>query len=132
LVEVVIVLVLVAIMLALVLARFETTRAIQGLRYGVQELAGSLREAQERAKAERTGYTVTITAGSSDYFLARSAGGFRQDETLPQRAVPTASATITFSAFGVPDAPVTITLQNSAGTATVAVNAMGGITTAAP
>lgn len=102
----------------------------QRLRYSAIQVAAGLREGEERAKAERAIYTVTFTANSSTYVIQRtsSGGGFLERATLPSGVTPQASDTVTFSAFGVPDAAHTITLQNSTGTKTASVDSVGGIT----
>lgn len=104
----------------------------QRLRFSVIQVASGLREAEERAKAERKIYTVTFTASSSTYGIQRSGGGFVENAPLPPGVTPQATDTVTFNAFGVPDAAHTITLQNSTGTKTASVDAAGGITYQAP
>jgi hypothetical protein len=93
-----------------------------------------LREGEERAKAERAIYTVTFTVNSSTYVIQRtsSGGGFLERAMLPAGVTPQTSDTVTFSAFGVPDAAHTITLQNSTGTKTASVDGAGGITYQTP
>jgi prepilin-type N-terminal cleavage/methylation domain-containing protein len=106
----------------------------QRLRYSVIQVASGLREGEERAKAERATYTVTFTANSSTYVIQRTSGGggFLERAALPPGVTPQATDTVTFSAFGVPDAAHTITLQNSTGTKTASVDAAGGITYQSP
>jgi len=105
---------------------------MHSLRYGTEQLATDLREAQERAKAERKSYTVTLAAGSSVYWVRRSGGGFQHRGELPRGLVPTASVTVTFNAFGRPDAAYTIRVQNAAGTGTIRISPAGGIETEVP
>ncbi len=132
LLEVVIVGAILAVALGLAVARWQGYTAIERLRFGTAQVASDLREAQERAKAERAPYTVTFVASSSAYTIARSGGGFVENTSLPDRVMATASQVVTFSAFGRPDAARTITVQNSVGVGTATVNAMGGITYQAP
>jgi prepilin-type N-terminal cleavage/methylation domain-containing protein len=106
--------------------------AQQRLRYGAIQLASGLREAEERAKAERAAYTVTFTAASSTYVIKRTAGGFIENAVLPSGVTPQASDIVTFSAFGRPDAAHTVTLQNNTGTKTASVDTAGGITYQSP
>jgi prepilin-type N-terminal cleavage/methylation domain-containing protein len=100
----------------------------QRLRYGVVQVASSLRQGEERAKAERSSYTITFTASSSGYVIQRVSGGFLENAQMPTGVTAQASDTVTFSAFGVPDAAHTITLQNGAGTKTATVGAQGAVT----
>lgn len=100
----------------------------QRLQYGVIQVASSLRQSEERAKAERAQYTITFAASSSTYVIQRVSGGFRENAQLPTGVTAQAAATVTFSAFGVPDAAHTITLQNGAGTKTATVGAQGAVT----
>jgi prepilin-type N-terminal cleavage/methylation domain-containing protein len=126
--ELAVVVALLGVLLTLAVGQWRHYVALQRLRYGVAQVATGLRQAQERARAERMPYTVTFTAGSRLYPIARSGGGFREDAELPEGITPTASRTVTFDAFGRPDAAHTITLQNPQGiVATATVNAGGGI-----
>ncbi len=106
----------------------------QRLRYSAIQVASGLREAEERAKAERSTYTVAFTASSSTYVIQKTSGGggFLEQAALPPGVTPQATDTVTFSAFGVPDAAHTITLQNYTGTKTASVDAAGGITYQSP
>jgi prepilin-type N-terminal cleavage/methylation domain-containing protein len=106
----------------------------QRLRYSAIQVASGLREAEERAKAERSTYTVAFTASSSTYVIQKTSGGggFLERATLPPGVTAQATDTVTFSAFGVPDAAHTITLQNDTGTKTASVDAAGGITYQSP
>jgi prepilin-type N-terminal cleavage/methylation domain-containing protein len=132
LIEVVIVGSIFALAMTLALARWQGYNAQQRLRFGTAQVATDLRTAQERAKAERAPYTVTFTASSSAYTVARSGGGFVENTSLPDNVVATADQVVTFSAFGRPDAARTITVQNSFGTASASINATGGITYQTP
>ncbi len=132
LLEVVVVLAIIAVVTTLAFARWQGYTAQQRLRYGAAQVATDLRQAQERAKAERIQYTVTFTASSSAYTIARSGGGFVENTRLPDQVTAMANQVVTFSAFGKPDAAYTITVQNSTGTGTASVNATGGITYQAP
>jgi prepilin-type N-terminal cleavage/methylation domain-containing protein len=104
----------------------------QRLRYAVIQVASGLREAEERAKAERATYTVVFTTTSPTYVIQRTGGGFIENAALPKGVAPQATDTVTFSAFGVPDAAHTITLQNGTGSKTASVDAAGGITYQTP
>ncbi len=121
-----------AILVALSYSTWRNYSAQQRLRYAAVQVASGLREAEERAKAERTGYAVTFTAGSSTYPIARSSGGFVENAVLPSGVTAQTSDTVTFSAFGQPDAAHTITLVSTAGTRTASVNSAGGITYQGP
>jgi prepilin-type N-terminal cleavage/methylation domain-containing protein len=132
LIEVVVAASLLALLMALAFPRWQGHQHQQRLRYGVAQVAAGLRQAQERAKAERTPYTVTFTLGSGSYPIVRSGGGFRENAELPAGVVATATQTVTFTAFGQPGAAYTVSLQNAAGTATVTVTATGGITYVEP
>ncbi|TMI86920.1 MAG: prepilin-type N-terminal cleavage/methylation domain-containing protein [Bacillati bacterium ANGP1] len=125
--EMVIVLAIMSILVTLSFTHWRNYTAQQRLRYGAIQMASNLREAEERAKAERSQYTVTLTGASSSYVIARSGGGFLENATLPTGVTPQTADTVTFSAFGVPDAAHTITLQSTAGTRTASVNASGAI-----
>jgi prepilin-type N-terminal cleavage/methylation domain-containing protein len=132
LIELVIAASLLAILMALAFPRWQGHQHQQRLRYGVAQVAASLRQAQERAKAERIPYTVSFTAGSGLYPIARGGGGFLENAELPAGVTATATQTVTFSAFGQPAAAYTVTVQNVAGTATVTVTSTGGITYVEP
>lgn len=106
--------------------------AQQRLRYAAIQVASSLRQAEERAKAERVTYTVAFTASSSNYIIARTNGGFQESALLPTGVTPQAADTVTFSAFGQPDAAHTVTLQNLTGTRTASIDSAGGITYQGP
>ncbi len=121
-----------AILVTLSYTNWRSYTAQQRLRYAAVQVASGLREAEERAKAERTTYTVTFTASSSTYTILRTSGGFIDNAVLPGGITPQASDTVTFSAFGVPDAAHTITLQGTAGTRTASVDTVGGITYQGP
>lgn len=128
-------LIAVGIAAILVAAAYTTWRnysAQQRLRYAAAQVASGLREAEERAKAERTIYTVTFTASSPTYTILRASGGFIENAALPSGVTPQATDTVTFSAFGQPDTAHTITLQNTAGTRTASVDSAGGITYQGP
>lgn len=100
----------------------------QRLRYGVIQVASSLRQGEERAKAERSSYTITFTASSSTYVIQRVSGGYLENAQMPTGVTAQAGDAVTFSAFGVPDAAHTITLQNGTGTKTATVGAGGAVT----
>jgi len=126
--ELVVVAMLVAILLAAGMTQWQGHVAQQRLRYGVAQVASDLRLAHERSKAERTPYTVTFTASGSGYTIVREGGGFSENAVLPEGVTTTADLVVAFSAFGRPDAECTVTVQNAAGTVAASVNAAGGIT----
>lgn len=132
LLEVVVTLSVLAILLTLALTRWQAYTARQRLLYGTAQVATDLRQAQERAKAERAVYTVTFTAASAAYVIARTGGGFTENTQLPDGVTANANAVFTFSAFGRPDAARSIAIQNTSGTGTTSVSAMGGITYQVP
>ena len=99
----------------------------QRLKYGVIQVASSLRQSEERAKAERSPYTITFTASSSTYVIQKVSGGFVENAQMPTGVTAQGGVTVTFSAFGVPDAAHTITLQNGSGTKTATVGAQGAV-----
>ncbi|MDQ7849230.1 MAG: prepilin-type N-terminal cleavage/methylation domain-containing protein [Armatimonadota bacterium] len=129
---------LAAVLLALAFTGWRGYTAKQRLRYGTVQVATDLRQAQERAKAERATYTVTFAGGSSAYLIARSGGGFVENAALPSGVTVTAAQTVTFDAFGRPvDAmgqptAYTVVVQNSTGSGSVSVNPAGGISYQAP
>lgn len=121
----------VAIASVLVVVSYTTWRKYsdtQRLKYGVIQVASSLRQGEERAKAERSQYTITFTASSSTYVIQRVSGGFQENAQMPTGVTAQAADTVTFSAFGVPDAAHTITLQNGSGTKTATIGAQGAVT----
>lgn len=136
LLEVAVTVALLGLLLALAVGRWQEYMALQRLRYGAAQVATGLRQAQERARAERTAYTVTFVAGSRAYPIVRTGGGFQENAELPDGITPTASVTVRFDAFGRPvDAagqPIasaqTVTLADPSGrTATATVSPGGGI-----
>jgi type II secretory pathway pseudopilin PulG len=140
--ELVIVVALIGALLAVAFTRWQGYTAQQRLRYGTAQVATDLRQAQERAKAERIRYTVAFTTASAAYTIARSGGGFIENTSLPagvtvETVTPslTPPLVVTFSAFGTPIDPdtevrqaYTVTVRNAAGTRTITVTASGGIT----
>ena len=104
----------------------------QRLRYGVIQVASSLRQGEERAKAERSQYTITFTASSSTYVIQRISGGYLENAQMPAGVSAQSSDTVTFSQFGIPDAAHTITLKNGAGTKTASVGVQGAVTYQSP
>lgn len=131
-IEIVFVISILAILMALSYSRWTGYTDQQRLDYGIIQVASDLREGQERAKEARVQYTVTFTAASSAYVIARSGGGFVENAQLPVGVTAAASEVVTFSTFGQPDAAHTITVQNSTGSGTVTVNATGGISYTTP
>lgn len=126
--ELVVALGLLAVAMTLAATNWQGHIAQQRLRYATAQVASDLREAQERAKADRIAYTVTFTASSSNYVIARSGGGFNENAQLPSGVTVQASTVVTFTPFGRPDTAHTIVVQNSQGNGAVSVNATGGIT----
>lgn len=129
---------LAAVLLALAFTGWQGYTAKQRLRYGTVQVATDLRQAQERAKAERASYTVTFAEGSSAYVIARTDGGFVENAALPAGVTATAAQTVTFDAFGRPvdelgqTRAYTVAVQNSTGSGSVSVNPAGGISYQAP
>jgi len=121
-----------AILVTLTYTNWRNYTAQQRLRYAAIQVASGLREAEERAKSERTVYTVTFTASSSTYLIVRTSGGFNENAALPPGVTPQSSDTVTFSAFGQPDAAHTITLVNTMGSRTASLDTVGGITYQTP
>ena len=121
-----------AILVTVSYTTWQRYTAQQRLRYAAIQVASSLRQAEERAKAERVTYIVAFTASSSNYIIARSSGGFQESALLPTGVTPQAADTVTFSAFGQPDAAHTVTLQNLTGTRTASIDSAGGITYQGP
>ncbi|TMI81323.1 MAG: type II secretion system protein [Bacillati bacterium ANGP1] len=121
-----------AILVTLTFTNWRNYTAQQRLRYAAIQVASGLREAEERAKAERTVYTVTFTASSSTYLIVRTSGGFNENAALPPGVTPASNDTVTFSAFGQPDAAHTITLVNTMGSRTASLDTVGGITYQTP
>lgn len=132
LLEIVVVAALMGVLLTLAFSRWQGYQDQQRLRYGVAQVAADLRQAQERAKAERIGYTVTFALGSRAYAITRAGGGFRENAELPTGVTPSANLTVSFTPFGQPAAAQVVTLQNPAGSATVTVSSFGGITYVGP
>jgi len=141
LLELALVLAILATLLGLAYPSWQRFRAHQSLRYGAAQVATDLREAQERAKAERRCYRVTFTGGSSLYTVERVGGGFLHRAELPRGVAVSGGAVVIFRAFGRPGGPCdgsgpgigyTVQLVNSAGTAEVTVSPGGGIEYTAP
>jgi len=132
LLELVLTIGLLSILIALAYTSWSGYNAHQQVRYGTVQVATDLREAEERAKSERTPYTVTFTASSGTYSIARNTGGFLEHATLPGAVVPIANTVVTFSDFGVPDAAHSITVQNAVGSGTASIDVSGGITYQGP
>lgn len=130
--EMVIVITIMSVLVTLSYTNWRNYSAQQRLRFGVIQVASNIREAEERAKAERTQYTIAFTGSSGNYVIARSTGGFHENASLPTGVTPQASDTVTFSPFGVPDAAHTVTLQSLAGTRTASVDSVGAITYQGP
>ncbi len=132
LLELIVVLGFVAAFLGMSYTSWRGHVAQRELQYGIVQVASDLREAQERAKEARVVYTVTFTASSSAYVIARSGGAFVENGRLSDGVVITANQVVTFSAFGQPDAAHTLTVQNSTGSGTISVTGMGGISYQTP
>ena len=121
-----------AILVTVSYTNWRNYTAQKRLQYAAIQVASGLREAEERAKAERTVYTVVFTGSSSTYRIVRSTGGFNENAALPPGVTPQSSDTVTFSAFGQPDAAHTITLVNTMGSRTASLDTVGGITYQTP
>lgn len=130
--ELTIALLVLTVILAWSIPNWVGRRNWETLRSGTLQVYTDMREAQERAKAERTPYNVTFTTSSSTYVVARSTGGFSRTSTLPGVVRTPAALNLTFSAFGQPNTAVTISLQNDYGTGTIVINASGGISYTLP
>lgn len=130
--ELTVVVTIMAVLMGLSYSAWRGHTAKERLRYGIVQVSSDLREAQERAKEARVVYTVTFTASSSAYVIARSGGGFIENATLPTGVTVAANDVVTYSAFGQPDAAHTITVQNATASGTVSVNATGGISYITP
>ncbi|HLW59749.1 MAG TPA: prepilin-type N-terminal cleavage/methylation domain-containing protein [bacterium] len=130
--EMTVVIVIATILIALSYTSWQGYTAQQRLRFGAMQVATDLREAEERAKAERAQYTIMFTGSSSGYRIQRTSGGFTENASLPTGVSPQASDTVTFTPFGQPDAAHTVTLQNAAGTRTASIDTVGGITYQGP
>ncbi len=99
------------------------------LRFGTFQVTSDIRQAQELAKGERYQYTVAFAAGATSYTIQRSdwaSGGYNKTVLLPT-GVTTNTVSVVFSAFGRPSAAYTVNVTNSVGTASISVNATGGI-----
>jgi len=130
-IELMVVLLIGFIFLGFAYTTWQRYNRVQQLRLGAAQVAADLREAEERARAQRAAYTVTFAVSSPTYTIAKTGGGFLKTSVL-SGVTTTANTTVTFSAFGQPDAAHTITLQDSAGTSTASVTAAGGITYQGP
>jgi len=130
--EMVIAVAIAGVLVTLSYSHWRGYTAQQRLRFSAIQVASNIREAEERAKSERSQYTVTFTGSSANYVIARTSGGFLENASLPTGVTPQTSDTLTFSPFGVPDAAHTITLQNVAGTRTASVDTVGGVTYQGP
>ena len=131
-IEMVIVITIMSVLVTLSYTNWRNYTAQQRLRFAAIQVASNIREAEERAKAERSQYTIAFTGSSGSYVIARSTGGFHENASLPTGVTPQASDTVTFSPFGVPDAAHTITLQSIAGSRTASVDSVGAITYQGP
>lgn len=132
-IEMVVAMAVLVVVLAMVLPNWIGRRNQNDLRYGTIQVFSDLREAQEQAKASRAQFTITFTASSASYtIVGATTPTYNKTFTYPGQVRPTADQAVIWSAFGQPDAAHTITLQNSIGTATVSVNATGGITYTLP
>lgn len=96
------------------------------LRFGTFQVTSDIRQAQELAKNERYQYTVAFTAGAPNYTVTRIDFGYNKTVLLPT-GVTTNTVSVIFSAFGRPGAAYTVIVTNSVGTASISVNATGGI-----
>lgn len=132
LMEVVVVVALMGLLMTLAVTRWQAYTARQRLLYATAQVSTDLRQAQERAKAERATYTVTFTGASQAYTIARVGGGFIENTQLPEGVTAAANTVFTFTAFGRPDAARSITIQNTSGTGITSVSAMGGISYQVP
>ena len=134
LIELVVVFAVLSIMLLLGVLQWREYTELQRVRYGTMQLATDVREAMERAKAERNAYLVTLTGASSAYSIARAEGGYVENARLPNGVVAGATQIVLVSAFGRPvDAlggsiEYVLAVQNQKGTGIVTVTSAGGVT----
>ncbi len=128
LVELLISMAILSVVFALGIFYWQGRVAENGLRYGTFQVASDLRQTQEQAKGERYQYTVTFTGAAPSYTITRIDGGYNSTAKFPSGVTTPTNTVVTFDAFGRPDAAHTLTIQNTVGTATVSVNATGGIT----
>jgi type II secretory pathway pseudopilin PulG len=132
-VETLLVIALVSVLFLFGALRWREYIELQRVRYGTVQLATDVREAMERAKAERNAYTVSVTAASSSYSIARTAGGYTEDTNLPVGVMATATQVVRVSPFGKPidalgaPASYVLTVQNPKGTGVVTVTPAGGV-----
>ncbi len=116
-----------SVILVMGIFHWQGRMAENSLRFGTFQVASDIRVAQEQAKGERYQYTVAFTAGAPSYAITRIDNGYNKTVQLPN-GVTTNTVSVVFSAFGKPSAAYTVTVQNTVGTASVSVNATGGIT----
>jgi len=125
-----------AVVLAIAVNQWHDYTEWQRLRFGTVQVATDLREAQERARAERRQYTVTFSNGSAAYAIVGP--GYSENAEMPAGVTSTATQTVYFSAFGKPvtsgGAPTsyTIGVRNPKGTGTISITQAGGITYTEP
>lgn len=134
-IELIISIAVLAVVFAFGFLQWRDYTELQRVRYGTVQMATDVREAMERAKAERAAYTVNLTAFSADYSIVRVSGGYTENAKLPSGVTATATQTVRFSAFGKPVASdwttptgYNISMQNSKGAGTVTVTSAGGVT----
>jgi prepilin-type N-terminal cleavage/methylation domain-containing protein len=98
------------------------------LRYGTFQVSSDIRQAQELAKSQRYQYTVAFTSGAPTYTVSCPLPcSYNRTIQLPSK-VTTNTVSVVWSGFGQPSSAYTVSVQNVAGTATVTVDIMGGIT----
>jgi len=134
LVELIVVLLVLAVLLALAYPSWQQFRTHQALRYAAAQVASSLREAQERAKAERVPYRVSFTGGSGGYLVERDGGGFRHEASMPEGVSAEQDVVVEFTGFGRPvsEDGYRVRVRNGAGSAEAVVSPEGGIRYEAP
>lgn len=131
LIEMMVALGVLTVLLAIGVNQWHEYSAWQRLRFGTVQVATDLREAQERARAERRLYTVAFTTGSSAYAIAGP--GYSENAAMPTGVSSGETQTVRFSAFGKPvtaggvPTTYTVTVQSPKGAGTISVTTAGGI-----
>jgi MSHA pilin protein MshC len=102
LIEIIVVMVIIGILSAVVIPRFDFTTSsrasVDGAAYMV---ASDIRYAQECAMATRTSKTVTFSAGANSYSFALTPNNLDPTGRLPS-GVTTTALTLTFNSLGEP------------------------------
>jgi prepilin-type N-terminal cleavage/methylation domain-containing protein len=128
-IELLVVMALAAALLVVSVTGFNLARSPRLLELGATEMVADLRAVQQRARGERTAYTVTFAIGSGGYTVVRGDGTVSQVGALPS-GVSIAATTwpdhrLTFSSYGNPDRAGTIRLRNRSGERSIRIDPMG-------